>query len=103
MEYISAFLQSYIHVIRIHPNVSHLLHLQDPLQKLVNKLEGRLSSETWVEELKREPGLKGRLWHRDLHLGNFLGDAEGQIQGIIDWEFAGVGVCASAALVNFPN
>lgn len=111
VQYISAFLQSYLHVMSIHPNLSHLHHLQDPLQKLIDKLEEKSSPETWIEELRHEAGLKGRLWHRDLHLGNFLGDTEGKIHGIIDWEFAGVGVgvlkadtvCSTNQNVSHPS
>jgi aminoglycoside phosphotransferase (APT) family kinase protein len=27
-----------------------------------------------------------------MHFGNILADEEGEVRGIIDWEFAGVGV-----------
>jgi aminoglycoside phosphotransferase (APT) family kinase protein len=60
------------------------------MDKLNDETDG---SVEWVRRLRDEYGLKGRLWHRDMHFGNILADEEGEIKGIIDWEFAGVGVC----------
>ncbi|KAK0491638.1 kinase-like domain-containing protein [Armillaria novae-zelandiae] len=88
--YISAFLKCYYRVISVHPSVSFLLYLLDPLQRLIEKLDSR--EIDWVRRLRDEKGLQGRLWHRDLHFGNLLADEEGNIHAIIDWEFSGVGV-----------
>ncbi|KAK0499438.1 kinase-like domain-containing protein [Armillaria luteobubalina] len=87
--YISAFLKCYYRVILIHPSVSFLLYLLDPLQRLIQKLDSR--EIDWVRRLRDEKGLQGRLWHRDLHFGYLLSDEEGNIHAIIDWEFSGVG------------
>lgn len=92
--YISAFLQTYHHIISIHPSVSFLSHLLLPLQRLICKLDADDDSvEPWIMRLRCEKGLQGRLWHRDLHFGNILADDKGVITGIIDWEFSGIGVC----------
>jgi thiamine kinase-like enzyme len=93
VSYISAFLKSYAFVISIHPNLMHLRHFLEPLQLLMNLLSDETDSGVeWVQRLRDECGLKGRLWHRDMHFGNILADEEGEVRGIIDWEFAGVGV-----------
>lgn len=46
----------------------------------------------WVVRLRNEEGLIPHLWHCDLHLGNLLGDEDGTVHGVIDWEFAAFGV-----------
>ncbi|KAK0190313.1 kinase-like domain-containing protein [Armillaria mellea] len=69
VDYISAFLKSYYHVI----------------------LKSDSTEIDWVRRLRGEKGLQARLWHRDLHFGNLLADDEGNIHAIIDWEFSGVG------------
>ncbi|KAJ7221771.1 kinase-like domain-containing protein [Mycena rebaudengoi] len=90
--YISAFLKTYHHIISIHPSVSFLLDLLDPLQSLIAKLDASQGSQdAWVKRLVDEPGLRGRLFHRDFHFGNMLADEDGNIKAIIDWEFAGIG------------
>jgi len=42
-------------------------------------------------EVHAVPDLPPALCHLDWHLGNALCDANGQLQALIDWEFAGVG------------
>lgn len=94
--YISAFLTSYVHVIQVHPNVAFLRHLLEPLQKLVDMLQAPDEhAKSWIMRLRQNKDLRGRLWHRDLHLGNFLVDEQGSIRSILDWEFAGIGVSST--------
>jgi aminoglycoside phosphotransferase (APT) family kinase protein len=46
---------------------------------------------------------EARLCHRDLlgNFGNFLVDAQGNVRGVIDWEFAGAGLALHAELASF--
>jgi hypothetical protein len=92
--YVAAFLKSYAHLISIHPSAAFLAHLVPALGAAVEKLEAAGSTaEDWVLSLREEPGLRGYLWHRDLHFGNIMVDpATGTFKSILDWEFAGVGV-----------
>ncbi|KAJ7098385.1 kinase-like domain-containing protein [Mycena epipterygia] len=87
--YISAFLKKYHHIISIHPAVDFLRDLLEPLQQLISKLDA--ADVPWVQRLRDEPALRGRLVHRDFHFGNILADHDGTIKAIIDWEFAGIG------------
>jgi hypothetical protein len=93
--YVAAFLRTYSHVIRIHPRVSFLTHVLPALDKAIAKLEATDEHvEPWVTRLRTEDTLKGYLWHRDIHFGNILVDPEnGEWKAVLDWEFAGVGVC----------
>jgi Ser/Thr protein kinase RdoA (MazF antagonist) len=91
--YATAFLKSYAHLIVIHPSAAFLAHLVPALGAAVQKLEAGSTAEDWVLTLRAEPGLRGYLWHRDLHFGNIMVDpATGTFKSILDWEFAGVGV-----------
>ncbi|KAL8291319.1 hypothetical protein RQP46_002297 [Phenoliferia psychrophenolica] len=87
--YISAFLKSYAHIIDIHPSVTHLRPLLPPLNLLIADLDAPLdTSMAWIQKLRQSPSLLPHLWHCDLHLANLLGNANGDILGVIDWEFA---------------
>jgi aminoglycoside phosphotransferase (APT) family kinase protein len=46
---------------------------------------------------------ESRLCHRDLlgNFGNFLIDGEGNVRGVVDWEFAGAGLALHAELASF--
>jgi hypothetical protein len=101
--YVAAFLRSYSHVIRIHPRAAFLTHLLPALDKAIAKLEASDEhAEPWVTRLRREDTLKGYLWHRDIHFGNILVDPDnGEWKAVLDWEFAGVGVCLS--YFRFPS
>ncbi|KAJ7716079.1 kinase-like domain-containing protein [Mycena metata] len=89
-DYISAFLKTYHHIVSIHPVVNFLRDILEPLQRLIEVLD--TAEAPWVQRLRNSPALRGRLFHRDFHFGNILSDREGTIKGIIDWEFAGIGV-----------
>ncbi|KAJ6571950.1 kinase-like domain-containing protein [Mycena capillaripes] len=87
--YICAFLQTYAHIIAIHPAVDWLRDLLPSLQRLISVLGA--AEEAWVQRLRDTPELRGRLFHRDFHFGNILADGEGTVKAVIDWEFAGIG------------
>jgi thiamine kinase-like enzyme len=89
-EYICAFLQTYEHVISIHPSVDWLRDLLPPLQRVITILT--VGEAPWVQRLRDAHELRPRLFHRDFHFGNVLADEEGSIKAVIDWEFAGIGV-----------
>ncbi|KAJ7931106.1 hypothetical protein B0H13DRAFT_1959021 [Mycena leptocephala] len=91
--YICGFLRSYAHIIAIHPAVAFLHDLLPPLSRLIALLESEPAQMGWVQRLRDAPELGGRLFHRDFHFGNILADSEGTIKAVIDWEFAGIGVC----------
>ncbi|KAJ7154791.1 kinase-like domain-containing protein [Mycena filopes] len=88
--YISAFLKTYHHVVSIHPGVDFLKDILEPLQHLIDLLDA--AKAPWVKRLSDSSALRSRLFHRDFHFGNILADENGIIKGIIDWEFAGIGV-----------
>ncbi|KAJ7802432.1 hypothetical protein B0H14DRAFT_2892361 [Mycena olivaceomarginata] len=88
-EYICAFLQTYEHVISIHPSVDWLRDLLPPLQRVITILT--VGEAPWVQRLRDAHELRPRLFHRDFHFGNVLADEEGSIKAVIDWEFAGIG------------
>ncbi|KAJ7717305.1 kinase-like domain-containing protein [Mycena maculata] len=98
--YISAFVKKYHHVISIHPAVDFLRDLLEPLQRLILILDA--NEAPWVQRLRDEPALRGRLFHRDFHFGNILADHDGTIKAIIDWEFAGIGASfpSRSSLIN---
>lgn len=87
--YVAAFVKSYIHVINIHPEMSHLAHLVPRLLQLVAVVES--GSLQWVQNLA---SVRPRFRHGDLHFGNLLYNPEsGEIVSVIDWEFSAIGVC----------
>jgi hypothetical protein len=100
--YVAAFLSAYIHVIRVHPNAGFLKHILPALDKVVAKLETPgTSAEPWIQQLREKKELKGHFWHRDVHFGNILVDPEsGEWKAVLDWEFAGLGVCRSITREN---
>ena len=82
VEYISAHVRKYIHMITIHEKLGfmheHLARLEAFLEALNRD----------AEELNR---VQIRLAHKVLHFANIMYDVEaGQIISILDWEFSGI-------------
>ncbi|MGK8436803.1 phosphotransferase family protein [Ectopseudomonas hydrolytica] len=84
-----------------HPTLGFLPAVQmDPVQASIDQyrlfLDALPSSHPVIEwglrwcELNRPPPFPARLIHRDFRTGNYM-VAQGQLTGVLDWEFAGWG------------
>ena len=82
VEYISAHVRKYIHMIIVHEKLAFMLEHVPRLESFLVALDQN------AEELNR---VKLRLAHKDLHFANILYDmSTGRITSILDWEFSGV-------------
>ena len=82
VEYISAQIQKYAHLIEIH---NKLAFMRDSIPRL----EAFLT--TLPEHSDKLNDVKLRLAHKDLHFANMLYDiSSGKITAILDWEFSSV-------------
>jgi len=82
VEYISAQVQKYIELIKIHESLSFLRDTIPRLEAFVRVLP---------EHSPELNNVKLRLAHKDLHFANMLYDvASGKLTAILDWEFSGV-------------
>ena len=82
VEYISAHVRKYIHMIKVHEKLAFM-------REYITRLEAFL--DALKEDAKELNRVKYRLAHKDLHFANVLYDVQaGHITSIIDWEFSGV-------------
>lgn len=76
---VRGYIGSFTHAIEIHESLAQMRDLLPRLEALMTKLpEISLSSTRLI------------LAHKDLHFANIMATEDGEITGILDWEFAGV-------------
>lgn len=77
---VQGYLERFIHAVEVHSTLSWLRNLIPSLRGLIAKLPAMepLSSTRLI------------LAHKDLHFCNVMATPDGEITGVLDWEFAGV-------------
>ncbi|KAK2609189.1 hypothetical protein QQS21_002271 [Conoideocrella luteorostrata] len=77
-DYLAGYLTCFIHAINNHESLSWIQHITPRLVALISNLPTMDLSTKLI------------LAHKDLHFANVMATDDGDITGILDWEFAGV-------------
>jgi hypothetical protein len=81
--YSSAFLEKYIYAISKHPTL-------EPFRDMIPRLQAFIQVIDSPERMAKLNDVVYVLAHKDLHFANIMCSTQGNITGILDWEFSSV-------------